>query len=154
MPENRVIEPPDIDRISRGDFRATADAIQLLWEVADQEARDRRSGVRQAIERLEPKALVASPAAAQHNYDTKGATILRFDGATSFDLTGLIARANNTIVIVWTLGTGTVTIKNNNAGSEERNRILTPAGGDLAVATNRLVLLAYLNTRWRASGLL
>lgn len=147
--DNNTIEPPDYDRIRKGDKVATADAIQLLWEVLVQEQRDRRSGVRTAIERLEPKSVIDAPAANQNDYDSLDSTMLRFDGATSFNLTGIRARPENAIVIVLVLGVGTVTIKHNNVGSQANNRILTQSAGDLAVATNRAVMLAYENTRWR-----
>jgi hypothetical protein len=149
MAFNATIEPPDSDRIKKESGIATADAIDLIWQVLNQEMRDRRSGVKQAIDQFEPKSVVDSPAAGQNDYDTRDATILRFDGATSFNLTGLRARPENAIVIILVLGVGTVTIKNSSASSEANNRILTQSGGDLAVATNKAVMLIYESSRWR-----
>jgi len=149
MPVNHTIEPPAYDRIRKGDKIATADGIQLIWEVLDEEQRARRSGVRQAVERIEPKSLIAEPGGTQNDYDTKAATILRFDGVTAFNLTGLRARPENAIVIILVLGAGTVTIKHNSGSSEANNRILTQSGADLAVATNRAVMLIYESARWR-----
>lgn len=147
--QNLTIEPPDTDRIRRGDNNATAEAIDLLWRVLNQEQRDRRNGVRMAVERLDPKALIKSPAADQNNYNTQGSTLLRFEGALAFNLTGLIARTENTIAIVDVLGAGTVTLKHENAGSEAANRIRTQSGGDVAIATGKAVMLIYMSGRWR-----
>jgi hypothetical protein len=149
MAENLTIEAPAFDHIKKEAGTHTEDAIRLLWMVANEEASARRSGLRIATERIAPKSVVDSPAAAQDNLDTKYATILRFDGAIAFNLTGLRARTENTIVIILVLGAGTVTAKHNSANSETTNRILLAGGADKAIATNKTLILCYQNLRWR-----
>lgn len=149
MAVNLTIEAPQLEYIKKEAGPHTADAVRLLWAVANDEADSRRSGLRVATERIAPKSVVDAPAAAQDNLDTKYATILRFDGATAFNLTGLRARTENTVVIILVLGAGTVTLKHNSGNSEANNRILLAAGADKAVATNKSAILIYENLRWR-----
>lgn len=149
MSFNLTIESPQFEYIKKESGTHTSDAIRLLWAVANQEADARRKGLRVATERIAPKSIVNSPAAAQDNYDTQFGTIMRFDGAAAFNLTGLKARSENSIVIILVLGAGTVTLKHNSANSEAVNRILLAAGADKAVATNKAVMLSYQNLRWR-----
>ena len=144
-----TIEAPNFDRIKGETGVETSAAIELLWAVANDEAASRRAGVRTATERMAPKRINLSPSVNQNNLDTEFATVLRFDGATSVDLTGLQARVDPTILILLVLGAGTITLKNASASSLERNRIITSAGGDVAITTNRSVMLIYSNTRWR-----
>lgn len=144
-----TVESPDFQRIKRETGVETEAAVALLWRVANSEAESRRIGVRAATERMEPKAVIFSPSATQNDLDTQFATVLRFDGAASVDLTGLQARQDPTLVILLVIGAGTITLKHQNAGSIARNRIVTSAGGDVAITTNRSVMLIYTNTRWR-----
>lgn len=149
MPENLTIEQPDYDQVKKEAGRNTADAIELIWQVLNIESRARRQGITKAVDRFEPKGLYYAPVGALHNYDSQGATILRFDGAASVDLTGIRARVDNAIVIVMVIGVGTITLKHNSGSSEANNRILTQSGGDLAVTTNKGAILVYENLRWR-----
>ena len=144
-----TVEAPDFDRIYNETGVATRDGITTLWRVANDEASSRRSAVREAIERDCPKEIILSPSVNQNNLDTEFATVLRFDGAASVDLTGLQARPEPTIVELTVLGAGTITLRNNSASSLERNRILTYSGANLAITTGLTVRLRYLNTRWR-----
>ncbi len=144
-----TVAAPDFDRIKNETGVATRDGITLLWRVANDQADTSRTGIRAAVERIEPKRIDLSPGAAQNDLDTQFATVLRFDGAANENLTGLQARPDPTIVILLVLGAGTITLKNENAGSIARNRIMTSAGGDVAITTNRSVMLMYTNLRWR-----
>lgn len=150
---NLTVEAPDFEGVKKESGVDTMDAVRLLWAVANAEAKDRRIGVRLARERIEVKVLIASPTVNQNNYDTQFATILRFDGSTAVNITGLKARAEGTILLVLVLGSGTITLMNDNAGSEASNRMLFQAAADKAVATNRAVLLTYQSTRWREVSL-
>ncbi len=75
--------------------------------------------------------------------------LIRFDGGSAINVTGFQARVEGAIIIVSVLGAGTVTLKNNSGSSEDRNKILTQSGGDLAIATGFSAMLQYQNTRWR-----
>jgi hypothetical protein len=149
MASQFTISAPEFERIYDETGVATRDGIQTIWLAANDEAEARRKGIREAIERMCPKAISQAPVASQNDFDTQFATVLRFDGAVAFNITGLQARPEPTILILTVLGAGTVTLKNESASSIARNRILTQSGGDLAIAVNHSVMLMYLNTRWR-----
>lgn len=153
MANNLSVEAPDFDYIKREAGQHTMDGVRLLWEVANSEATDRRSGVRVAIERQEVKTLVSSPTVNQDNFNTDYSTTLRFDGASAVNITGIKARVEGTRVRVLVLGTGTITLMHNNASSEATNRILLFAAADKAVATNKAVELEYQSSRWREISL-
>jgi hypothetical protein len=149
MASQLTIESPDFDRIRKESGRATEDAIRLLWLVANDEASDRRTGVREAIERWEKKYIILAPTVNQNNLDTQDAAILRFEGASAVNVTGLKARVEGTIVLVSVLGSATITLMHDSGSSEARNRILFQAAANKAVATNRDVFLKYASSRWR-----
>lgn len=149
MAEQFTVVQPDYDRIKNETGVNTADGIQTLWLAVNDEAGSRRAGVREAIERFSPKAIIQSPGVAQNNLDTQFSTVLRFDGSTNVNLTGLRARPDPTFVYLYVLGSGTITLKNESASSIARNRILTYSGGDLALTTGLGAILVYLNSRWR-----
>lgn len=149
MSNQFTVEAPDFERIRQETGTETQTAVTLLWRVANDEAESRRAGVRAATERIEPKALLLTPSVNQNDLDTKFSTVLRFDGASSINLTGLQARPDPCIVILFVLGAGTITLKNESASSIARNRIVTASGGDVAITTNRSLMLMYTNTRWR-----
>lgn len=149
MASQFTVDSPDFDRVYRETGVATRDAVTTLWRVANEEASARRTGVREAIERDAPKEIILSPGATQNNLDTEFSTVLRFDGSTSFNLTGLQARPEPTIVYLVVLGSGTITVKNSSASSIDRNRILTYSGGDLVITTGLTAAFRYLNTKWR-----
>lgn len=153
MADNLTVSAPDFDHIRHETGVHTEDGIRLLWEVANSEAKDRRTGVRLAIERQEVKTLIASPSVNQNNYDTMYSTTLRFDGAAAINVTGIKARVEGTRVRVMVLGAGTITLMHNNAGSEAANRMLFFAAADKAVATNKMVELEYQSSRWREISL-
>lgn len=144
-----TIIPPDFEQIERETGVHTRSGFDTLWLVANDEAEARRKGVRTAIERVSPKGIILSPAANQNDVDTQFATVIRFDGAASVDVTGFQQRPDPTMIVLAVLGAGTITLKNQSASSLDRNRIVTNSGGDLAIATNEFVVLWYLNLRWR-----
>lgn len=149
MASQLTIDSPEFDYVERETGVHTRDALYTLWLVANDEAASRRSGVREAIERLCPKEIILSPTVAQNDADTEFATVLRFDGSTSVNITGFQARPEPTVLFLFVLGSGTITLRNENASSIARNRILTNSGANLALTTNTAVMLMYLNTRWR-----
>lgn len=144
-----TVESPDFENIKRETGVNTMDAIHTLWLVANDEAKSRRQGVRQAIERQNPKEIIIDLAVSQNDYDTEFATVLRSNGAASVNITGFLAKPEPTFIYLCVLGTGTITLKHNSASSEEVNRILSYTGADVAVAPNQAIRLVYLNSRWR-----
>jgi hypothetical protein len=149
LADNLSVEAPDFDYIKKEAGPHTKDGMILLWTVANDEAKQRRTGIRLAIERQEVKTLINSPAVSQDNYDTQFSTTLRFDGVVGINVTGIKARVEGARVRVMVLGVGTITLKHNSASSEAQNRILLFAAADKAVATNKSVELEYQNARWR-----
>lgn len=149
MADQFTVSAPEFDRIKDETGVATRDGFITLWRVANDEAKSRRAGVREAIERINPKGVTITQLANLNDLDTQMAGVLVFDGAASVDLTGLQARPDFTFLYLFTLGAGTITVKNSSASSIDRNKILTNSGGNLALTTNLGTLLFYLNTRWR-----
>lgn len=144
-----TVEAPDFDYVKREAGPHTRDGLITIWEALNAEAEARRVGVRQAIERIAPKQIILSPSVSQNDLDTEFATVLRFDGAASVDITGLQARTEPTAIFLLVLGAGTITLTNQDAASIARNRIVTKTGASVALATNTITLLWYTNTRWR-----
>lgn len=153
MADNLTVTAPDFDHIRNETGVHTMDGIRLLWSVANEEAKDRRTGIRLAIERQEVKTLISSPAVSQNNFDTQFATTLRFDGAANVNITGIRARVEGTRLRVMVLGVGTITLMHNSSSSEAQNRMVFFAAADKAVATNRSVELEYQSARWREVSL-
>jgi hypothetical protein len=153
MAENLSIESPDFGRIKKDAGRATEDAIRLLWFVQNDEIAQRRRGVRAARDRYRPKLLTLAPTAQQDDLETEGAGIIYFTGSTNFSLTGLRAIEEGDVVILVNLGSATITVENEHAGSDAQNRIVMAAGADKTLATNKAIILAYLNTRFRELSL-
>jgi hypothetical protein len=147
--ENLTIEAPEFDRIKKEAGPATRDATQLLWFVANDESAQRRRGIRRAMDVLQPKVKSDAPTAAQHNYDTDGATTIQFTGSTAFNLTGLRNGETGQIKVIHVLGSATVTIKYDDANSDAIHRFDTGSGADVAVATGKTFIAQYLNSRWR-----
>lgn len=150
MSDNLSVTPPDFDNIKKESGIHTADGFRLLWAVANNQGKDIRTGVRLAIERQEVKSLISSPTTNQNNFNTEFSTTLRFDGSTSFNLTGIRARVEGARVRILVLGSGTVTVKHNSASSEAVNRIITETAADISVTTNKALDLEYQSGRWRA----
>ena len=144
-----TIEAPEFDLIKRESGPHTRDGIITIWEALNAEGQARRSGIRQAVERINPKEIILSPSVSQNNLDTEFATVLRFDGAAGVNITGIQQRPEPTAIFLVVLGAGTITLTNQDAASLDRNRIVTKTGASVALATNTITLLWYLNSRWR-----
>lgn len=153
MAENLSIESPDFRAIRKGDDHATEDAVRLLWFVLNDEMATRRKGVRKATERETPKILSSAPGAGSNNFDLQDAAILLFTGSTAVTITGLRAREEGDRIVIHVIGTGTITFSHDSASSDATNRMLFQAAANKAVATNRTLVLHYLNARFREMSL-
>lgn len=151
MAGSLTIEAANFDRIRRGDMHEAGNAIELLFAALNDEGQRRRTGVRLAVDRSERAVDVLSPSAAMNDYALDNVSVWQFSGATSVNLTGIVAPSGGAArrLTLFVLGAGTITLKHEHAGSEALNRILTFSAGDLAIATNTCVNLLYLNSRWR-----
>lgn len=154
MAENLSIESPDFDRIRKGNPHAIEDAIKLLWFVANDEAKRRRSGDRQIAARLSPQVLSLAPAANQNNVDTQGCGVIIYTGAASVNITGYRAPGfDGAVLIIHVTGAGTISHTNQDANSDAGNRFVNNGAATVAVGTNQSVVYTYLNARWREMSL-
>lgn len=149
MATNQTIQSPDFDLIKKGNFNSIQDAIRLLWFTANDEAALRRQNDRLAADRLSPKVLNLAPTTSQNNLDSQGSGLLVFTGTTAVNVTGIIAKSEGDIIFCFVQGTGTITFKHNSGSSDSGNVFLFFSAGDLAVATNKAVILTYLLGKWR-----
>jgi hypothetical protein len=152
MAEQLVIESPAFDRIRKGDGHAIEDAIRLLWLVANNEASMRTQTVQQAQNQISPKVLSGAPTTQQDNYDARDGGYVLFTSATPFTLTGLRNGIDGRTFIIENLGTGTVTIAHESAGSDAANRFYLRSGASAALATGQAVFAWYVNQRWRIAS--
>jgi hypothetical protein len=123
--------------------------VQLLWFVANGEGAERRRGVRAAQEEELKKTITVAPTTDQHNFDTQGAPILVFVGATSINVTGFRNGIQGMGRVLHNLGTGTVTLQHESASSDATNRLDLAADAAVAVPTGKCARFRYLNNRWR-----
>ncbi len=148
------IEAIDFDRIRRGDMHEAGNGIELVWEALNAEISARQKQLRLAINRSERAVFEYAPTGNVNDLDIGDTSIVLFTGASSVNLTGLLAPSAGAArsVVLAVLGAGTITVKHN-ATSENANRILTFSVGDVAIATNKFMRLLYLNSRWREEKL-
>ena len=150
MSTNLSIESPDFDRIRKGDFSSIDDAIRLLWFVANEEARLRRSADRRIEDRLSPRVVTFAPSANQNNVDTEGAGLVVYTGSDAVNITGYRAPgADGDVLLVIVTGSATITHMNQNASSDAGNRMLFQGAADVGVTTNKALMLTYQSSRWR-----
>lgn len=149
MATNLSIESPDFDLIKKGNFNAIEDAMRLLWFVANDESARRRQNDRLIGERYSPKVVNIAPSGATNNLDSQGAGLLLFTGTTSLNLTGIIARTEGDILFCFVQGSGTITFKHNSGSSDSGNVFLFQSAADVAVTTNKALILQYLLGKWR-----
>lgn len=141
---------PDFAAIARGDSAAAAAGTRLLWYLFNAESNLRSRVVRKASDKLAPKVLQYAPTAAVNNLDLAGCSVVEFTGSSSVNLTGILQpERDGELVFLFVTGSGTITLKHQNAGSDAVNRITTNSGGDLAVTTSNGTILIYLAGRWK-----
>lgn len=150
MAENLSIESPDFNRIRKGDSRATEDAVRLLWFVLNDELKKRRMGDRRIEQRISPKVVTFAPSANQNNVDLDGSGLVVYTGSSAVNITGYRAPSEDgDIVFILVTGSATITHQNQNASSDAGNRLVFQGAADLAVTTNKALVLIYQNARWR-----
>lgn len=150
MADNLTIESPDFERIKKGDFHSIEDAIRLLWFVANAEARSRRQGDRRIEDRLSPKILTKAPSGNENNVDTEGAGLIVYTGSSAVNITGYRAPGTaGDVLLVLVTGSATITHMEQSSSSDAGNRMVFQGAADLAVATNKALMLTYTDSRWR-----
>ncbi len=153
MGSQLTIESPNFDRIRKNDGVAIENAIRLLWFVANNAADVERRDIQLARNSINLATLTVAPTVAQHNLNARGAGIVLVNTSTAFDLTGVRNGVQGALLILANLGSATMTAKHESASSDAANRITLAAAVDKAVATNKFLLLEYLNARWREMSL-
>ena len=88
---NASIEAIDFDRVRRGDAHETGNGLELVWEALNAEISARQRQVRLSINRSERAVLEIAPTASVDDYDIGDVSILLCTGASSVNLTGLLA---------------------------------------------------------------
>lgn len=151
MANNLTVEAPAFDRITKGDMRATSDAIQLLWFVLNQLSSQESSDIQTVKKKAVWTVQTDAPVTQQDSYDTHGCGVVLFTSSTPFSLTGI--RNGAGLLILANLGSATVTVKQESASSAASERIDMAASADKAVATNKFMMFQYLNNRWREISL-
>jgi len=148
--ENLSIESPDFDRIRDGNYRAIEDAIRLLWFVANNNERVRRTQDRRISQRYSPKVLLKSLSGNENNVDTEESGLIVYTGSSAVNITGYRAPSvDGAVLTVLVTGSATITHMNQNASSDAGNRMVFQGGADVGVATNRALVFAYRDSRWR-----
>lgn len=149
MAENQTIEAPDFDKIKKESGSATRDAIQLLWFVANNEAAERRRGVRAAQEESLRKVKSIAPTTQQDNFDTEGSPLVEFTSTVAFNLTGLRNGQSGMLRVLYNRGSATVTVKYNSGSSDASNRFDMQGAADVSLTTGKSVVFRYFGGVWR-----
>lgn len=147
---NLTIESPNREKITKEAGQYTADAINTLWAALNATRSDVRVLTRLARNVIEPGSLVLSPAASVNNLELGEASIVSFTGGTAQNFTGMKAPQTGHVRVVWIENNqaGTITVKNA-ATSETANQFVTSTGADVALTTNKGIIVVYLASRWR-----
>lgn len=151
MAENLSIESPDFYQIEKESGVATRDAVKLLWAAQNFEMGRRRNEVRQAKEKIAPKVLSDNPGAQQDNYDLQGCSVLMLTGTVNRTFTGFRAPSTDEshVLFIHVTGSATYTMAHANASSDAENRMRLQSGANTTIATDRSMILIYLNSLWR-----
>ena len=154
MAENLSIEAPDFDRIRDGNFHSIEDAIRLLWFVANNAERARRTQDRRISQRLKVQPLLVPATTNQDNLDTQEAGLIVYTGASNIDVSGYRAPSTDgAILFVLVTGAGTIRHLHQSASSDAGNRLLFDPAVDNSVNTNEGLILIYQDSRWRELNL-
>lgn len=152
MSSNLTIESPDFDYIKKESGVITSDAIKLIWLALNFEIQNRRSTVNAATDRLEGKITSDSSTLSEDNLDVQGSLIWWYNTSSAINVTGIRNGIEGRVVFIHNVGSGTITFKHNTT-SDASNRLLLAAAADKAVATNKSIVLMFINSRWREMSL-
>lgn len=142
--------PPSFDAIRRGDKDAVEHGIKVVWDGLLSEIRERAKGLTKTLDRFDKKVLDLAPSANTNNLNYQKAGILQFTGSSSVNLTGIIApERDGAMLILHNTGSGTITLKHQDANSDAANRFSMASGADRSLATNSTLIIGYLASRWR-----
>lgn len=141
---------PDYSAVLNESGPATADAVQGLFLEGNSNKTDLTRAIGIIRDLMEPKVLVKAPSANTNNLALEGSSVIHFNGATSVNLTGLVAPAPGKarIVIIHVSGAGTITLKHQTT-STAANQLSLITGADTALATGKSAIFIYLSSLWR-----
>jgi hypothetical protein len=90
----------------------------------------------------------------QDDYAIAPGAYHRLSSAAPIDLTGIVAGVDGRELVLINVGSQNITVKNNDAGSAEANRILTGLGTDIVLGAGGMVKMFYDETisRWRSTA--
>lgn len=98
----------------------------------------------------------SSLSASQNDYAPVVARFYRLTASTPVNITGLsISQVDGQECHVWNVGSSTITLKHQDAGSAAANRWLSTTGADVALAANQCAFAVYdsASSRWRVAPL-
>lgn|SRR5574341_199594 len=154
MAENLSIEAPEFERIRDGDFHAIEDGIRLLWFVANNAERVRRTQDRKISQRYSPKVLLMPQTSNQNNVDTQDAGLIVYTGGSNIDVSGYRAPSvDGAVLIIFVTGVGTIRHMHQDANSDAGNRMVFDPAANNSVNTNEGLILLYQDSRWRELNL-
>lgn len=141
---------PDFGLIQQETGLITADAFSALWQQTQTAASDEARALKKLKDIWEPKVLVSAPSGNTDNLFIGQASVVHFNGATSFNLTGLVAPepGQARVVIIHVSGAGTVTLKHTTT-STAANQLSLITAADTALATRKSAVFIYLTALWR-----
>jgi hypothetical protein len=154
MATNLTIESPKFEKIQTEAGPNTSDAINLLWLTLNDTRKSERLDFRRAVDIMSPKVLTIEAAASVNDLDLQGCSVVSFIGSTAQNLTGFRAPDTNDsrVVIVQTIGTGTITAKHS-LTSETQNQLFNSTAADVTLSTNKGTMYVYLSGKWRQVAL-
>lgn len=150
MGTNLSIESPSFEKVTKEAGPFTSNAINILWQAANDTRAVERRDFRRASETLAPALLEISAAASVDNQNLNSASAVSFTGASAQNLTGFKAPETGEcrLLFVQVRGAGTITVKHN-VTSETANRIITSTGADVSLTTGKGMVLMYAGSNWR-----
>lgn len=90
--------------------------------------------------------------ASQNNLDIGSGGIVRISSNAAVNITGIVAASSGDARLLSNVGSFTITLKHQNTGSAESNRILCVNSADIEIPANGSAVVYYDGTdsRWRA----
>jgi hypothetical protein len=143
-------QPLDLTTVELESGPQTVAAIQTLWLSLNNGIIEQQRSSQIARDIFEPKVLTTAPVANTDNLSITGVSVVHFNGATSFNLTGLVAPETNKarLVIIHVSGAGTVTLKHLTT-STAVNQLSLITGADTPLTTRHSAVFIYLSSFWR-----
>lgn len=142
--------PPDFGLIRQETGIITSDAFSTLWQQVTTAASDEARSLKKLKDIWEPKVIVSAPSVNTDNLAIGQSSVIHFNGATSVNLTGIVAPepGQARVVVIHVSGAGTITLKHETT-STTANQLSLISGADTTKATRTSAMFIYLASKWR-----